>query len=399
MSELGADRPGQREAHRAKAVRDQAGVRLVALIVARDPHLVGADVGEQDIARSQHLAHVPQDLLWLHRKAGIAPFRREIIEDPPAQPAPFLDVVQRQLIGCTEPRVQLFVDRAQSASPSFSLSEVNAAAVLDICRGLDGLPLAIELAAARVNSLEVQEIARRLKKQLWLVTGRTSTADSRHRTLRAAIEWSYELLSHAEKVLFFRLSAFVGSFGVDAVEEICVFDGIARSDVIGLLARLIETSMVERLPPGGPPGYRLLQTLKRYGAERLEESSDAEIIRRRHAEFFTRMAEHDPAEPRGPSSVPNLEELEERLPDIRVALEWLTENGRIRDAQTLTVDLSWVWFLHGHQLEGLRWVNALLNYPGSSPETSTRLLCNAALLTLNRGELPEAQLLADARDR
>jgi predicted ATPase len=192
--------------------------------------------------------------------------------------------------------VRLFVERARAASPGFSLIEENASAVAALCARLDGMPLAIELAASRVTVLSSRQILERLDDRFRLLRGgRTSVL--RHRTLGATVDWSHDLVSDAEKILFRRLSAFAGGWTLEAAEEICVGGGIEEYEVLELLSSLVDKSLVltSHGEGGGEARYRMLQSIRQYAAERLGESGEAEAVGRRHAGFFLSLAEE--AEP------------------------------------------------------------------------------------------------------
>src|SRR5215211_1770794 len=193
--------------------------------------------------------------------------------------------------------VRLFLERARERDPSFSLSPPNALSVADICRMLEGIPLAIELAAARVGTLSVEQISERLGGSLELLTRGGRTAVPRHRTLKGALGWSYDLLSEAEQKVFRRLSTFAGGFTLEASEAVGSGDGVEEREVLDLLSGLVEKSLV--LVRGGDPGgarYRLLEPVRQYALDKLEESGEAEEARRRHAEFFLAIAEETETE-------------------------------------------------------------------------------------------------------
>src|SRR5918997_3914016 len=173
---------------------------------------------------------------------------------------------------------RLFIERAAAMLPTFELTDRNAAAVARLCRGLDGIPLAIELAAARVKVLSVEQIAERLHDRFRLLTLGSRTALPRHRTLRATIDWSHDLLSEEEKVLFRRLSVFVGGFALGAAEAVCVGEDLEENEVLDLLSHLVDKSLVVMQERGGGMRYGLLETVRQYGREKLEESGEAEAV-------------------------------------------------------------------------------------------------------------------------
>jgi len=190
--------------------------------------------------------------------------------------------------------VALFIDRARLADSGFSFNDANAAVVAQICLRLDGIPLAIELAATRVRVLQVEQILERLEQRFRLLTGGSRTVMPRHRTLRATFDWSYELLTEAERVLFRRMSVFAGSFPLEAVEMVCS-DG-SEEPVLDLVTHLVDKSMLvaDNLSTTGTR-YRLLETLRQYGAERLQEAGETAAVKRRHADHFLDFAERSAA--------------------------------------------------------------------------------------------------------
>ena len=188
--------------------------------------------------------------------------------------------------------VRLFAERAAAVASDFELTEHNAPAVAHLCRGLDGIPLAIELAAARVRVLSVEQIVSRLEDSFGLLTGGSRTALPRQRTLRATIDWSHELLSEKEQVLFQRLSVFAGGFTLEAAEAVCAGDGLELHAMLDLLSRLVDKSLVLVAgQQGGEARYQLLETVRQYGQEKLNESGEEPTIKRHHADFFLKFAE------------------------------------------------------------------------------------------------------------
>ncbi len=188
--------------------------------------------------------------------------------------------------------LRLFADRAQAVRPEFALTEVNAPIVADVCRRLDGVPLAIELAAARVASLSVGEIAQRLDQRFRLLTGGRRTALERHQTLRKTVDWSYELLSDEDAQAFNRLAAFAGGFTLEAAEAVLSGEGIERDEVLDLLSSLVARSMVAADESAGETRYRLHETMRQYARERLDAVGEADAVRRRHAEYYLALAEN-----------------------------------------------------------------------------------------------------------
>lgn len=255
--------------------------------------------------------------------------------------------------------VRLFVDRASRRRPGFALAAANASAVVEICARLDGMPLAIELAAARSNVLSAEEIAARLDDRFRELRTDTPGSAARHRTLRGVIDWSYQLLGPAEKIVFERLAVFTGGCDLEAAEEVCAGDGIGPEHVLGLLSHLIERSLVTAEVRGNVTRYKMLETLRSYGRERLDESPSAGQVRARHAAHFCDLAET--AEPllKGPEQRLWFERLDVEHDNLRAALRWAFDHDP-EVGLRLAGALWRFWFHRGHSREGARWLDEAL---------------------------------------
>ena len=254
--------------------------------------------------------------------------------------------------------VRLFVERARERSPSLSLSAPNALAVADICRMLDGIPLAIELAAARVDTLSVEQISERLEGSLELLTRGGRTAVPRHRTLKGTLEWSYGLLSEPERVLFRRLSVFAGGWTLEASEAVGSGEAVAQIEVLDLLSGLVEKSLVvtKRGHEGGAR-YRLLESIRQYALEKLEETGEVEDAKHAYAQYFLALAEEGEPELLGPRETQWYNRLEEEHDNIRAALSWSLEGADPELGFRLAGAIWWFWQRHGHLSEGLMWLD------------------------------------------
>src|SRR5215212_4577735 len=261
--------------------------------------------------------------------------------------------------------VRLFVERACQRDPAFVVSPENAQAVAEVCRRLDGIPLAIELAAARIGMLSAEQIALRLDDSLRLLTAGGRTAVPRHRTLRATLEWSFELLSEPERELFGRLSAFAGGFTLEAAEAVGTGSGIDEDDVLDLLCRLVGKSLV--VADTGASRYRMLESVCQYARERLEEGGQAEAVRSRHAAWFLALAERAGPELRGPQQVAWLKRLDTEQDNVRAAIAWLLGKGESQTAARIGWALWLFWWMHGHFTEGRRWMEETLAKGVSMP--------------------------------
>jgi len=251
--------------------------------------------------------------------------------------------------------VRLFVDRAKASYPRFRLTEKNALALADISRRLDGIPLALELAAARVAVFSPDEIASRLDDRFRLLTGGSRTALERHQTLRALIDWSYELLSAEERRVFRHLSVFAGGWTFEAAEAIC-----SELDVLKKLTLLVNKSLVLVDEHAEGRRYRLLETIRQYARETLFEAGEAEESRDRHLAFFIRLAEAAEPKLRGAEQVAWLERVESEHDNLRTALAWSLESGNSAGTLRLAGALAYFWELRGYWSEGPKWLNAAL---------------------------------------
>jgi non-specific serine/threonine protein kinase len=285
--------------------------------------------------------------------------------------------------------VRLFVERATAAQPAFRLTAENARAVVQVCRRLDGIPLAIELAAARTRVLTVPQIVERLDEALRLLTRGSPTAPSRHQTLKAAMDWSYDLLSAPERQLFRGLSVFAGGFALESAEAVCAAQDagaagaaarqegseppLDASDVLDLLSELVDKSLVAvtALEPVGQARYRLLEPIRQYARDRLIASGEAGRLAARHLEHFLRLAEQAEPEIQGPQQAAWLDRLELEHDNLRAAFDWAVRH----DAEAglrLAGALFWFWTMRGHQSEGRQRLSAALAATETHPVTRAR---------------------------
>jgi predicted ATPase/DNA-binding SARP family transcriptional activator len=289
--------------------------------------------------------------------------------------------------------VQLFVQRASDVLPSFSLTEANTTAVVGICRRLDGLPLAIELAAARVKLLPPEQLARRLDSVFRLLSTSSQLALPRHRTLRALIDWSYDLLSAEERLLFARLAIFSGGFSLEAAESIVICDGLDRVDVLDLLAALVDKSLVSMREWHGEARYSLRETVRQYAQERLASPAEEggagdglERLRLRHARFFAALAERAAVQLHGRAQCEWLDRLDVDHDNVRSALAWSVAAPDAELALRLCTAMRDYWRSRGHLSEGRRWLEEALRLPGQPAALRARALACAAVLGRMQGE-------------
>jgi predicted ATPase/Tfp pilus assembly protein PilF len=289
------------------------------------------------------------------------------------------------------PAVKLFLDRASAASPDFRLTDDNAGSVMQICRRLDGLPLAIELAAARMNVFSAQQIADRLNDRFRLLTSGSRSAPQHHQTLHALIDWSYELLNADERKLFGRLSVFVGGWRLEAAEVVCSAGGLASADIGNLLAGLVERSLVLADPAGGAMRYRMLETLREYASQRLSGDPDAALVQQRHGRYYASVAEHVEGMIFGPAQLAALEQLEIEHNNMRAVLSNATvddEAGRL--AAHVAASLGLFWFIGNYFSEARHWCNLVLSLESVEDDPAvTRCLAFEGFFAASLGEHAE----------
>lgn len=288
---------------------------------------------------------------------------------------------------------RLFVERARAVRADLAVTPESASAIVQICRRLDGIPLAIELAAARTRVLTPHQIATRLDDRFRLLTDGNRTADPRQRTLRATIDWSYTLLTLPEQIVLHRLAVFWGGCTLEAIEAICA-DLVGEHDVLDLVTRLVDRSLVVVDLSGDEARYRLLETIRAYALERLEASGEAEQVRQRHAEYFLALAEVGGPSVIRISEVRWLARLQADDENLRAALTWAAEASGDPNlmAQGAGV-LWWYWYILGHFTEGRYWLERALDL-ATVPAVRLTVLNGAAVLAFSQDDYARARALA-----
>jgi predicted ATPase len=290
--------------------------------------------------------------------------------------------------------VRLFVERAQAAKADFSVTNENAPAVAEICHRLDGLPLAIELAAARIKVLSPQKMLERLGNRLKLLTGGPRDLPERQRTLRSTIEWSYGLLEEGEKVLFARLSVFARGRTREAIEAICDAEDDLHVDVLDGLSSLVDKSLLKQEEGVvGEPRFVMLETIHEFAREKLQGSGEAEEVRRLHAEYFLALAEEAEPAVEGAQQPAWVERLEEEHDNIRTALSWSLGQGEEAElALRMGAALGEFWNLRGYYGEGRRWLEEALAKSGRTPTAArAKALQRVSWLAFLQGDLDRAE--------
>jgi predicted ATPase/class 3 adenylate cyclase len=346
----------------ALSLNEAAGQSLDAFLTGKRLLLV-VDNFEQVMAAapalSELIASAPDIKLLVTSREGLRIRGERIFSVPPL---------------ATTDCVALFVDRAEAASPAFRLTDANAKAVAELCTRLDGLPLAIELAAARVNLLDPQQMISRLGDRLRLLTGGARDLPERYQTLRATLEWSHGLLSADEQQLFARLAVFAGGFTLDAAETIC------RAD-LDAIASLVGKSLVR----AGSGRFGMLETVRDYALEQLDDSAEAPDLRGRHASYYEGLVERAYPERISAEAVRSAA-LEAEVDNLRAALDWLESIDRDR-ALAMAAKLGWYWHVHSHLAEGRARLAGLLNGSTAAGVERARALAAFGEITAWQGDI------------
>jgi non-specific serine/threonine protein kinase len=318
----------------------------------------------------------------------------------PVAPLPLPDIVSLLPIDSLAlvPSVALFVQRAQARKANFALTSENASSVAELCVRLDGLPLAIELAAAQMALLGPKELLRRQNQRLHLMTGSTRDAPARHQTLRAAIDWSYDLLTPKEQCLFQRLSVFSAGWTLQTAEKVCAWDGLAETEIIPLMRRLVDHSLVTASEQtGGEIRYRFLETLHEYAGERLRETGQEAYFQKRHLHWYMVWAEANEPNMWGPGMPAWLAQIDAEFGNIQGAIQWsLAHSGetargmRLFAAVIRYIEVRGVYFTYGQNMA----TDFLAQEPGHSV-ARVRTLVMSVILARNHGDLAKARLLAE----
>jgi non-specific serine/threonine protein kinase len=375
-----------------ETLSDYLGSRNVLLVLDNCEHLVEACAelaeallhscpGLRVLATSREALGITGEVAWLVPSLPLPDLRRlPDIESLPQYES-----------------ARLFLERAAAVKPAFALTERNASAVAQVCYRLDGIPLAIELAAAKAKVLSVEQIADRLDDSFGLLSTGGRTAMPRHRTLHATMDWSHELLPDEERALFRRLSVFAGGFSLEAAESVCAGEELERDEVLELLSHLVDKSLVVAREQDGEARYRLLETVRQYAREKLSESGEAERFRERHAGYYLALAEEAEPELKGERQVAWLERLERERDNLRTAMAWLLGRGELEEAARLGWALWLFWGIRAHFAEGRRWMEQALSANGNSMPASARAkaLYVAGMMANYQGDHRSAEPLVE----
>lgn len=280
--------------------------------------------------------------------------------------------------------VKLFIDRATAAVSNFSVTNDNAPFLAQICYRLDGIPLAIELAAAKIRVLNVEQIAKRLDDRFRLLTGGSRTALERHQTLRAAIDWSYNLLPPSEQILFRRLSIFLGGWTLEAAESVCGDEStsgqVGSDDVLDLLEHLINKSIVVKEEKGPVTRYRMLETMRQYANEKLVEANESDALRNKHLEYFIGLSESAAPHLIRSTQLEWLAQLDADYENLRLALEWALSKDTAEASLRLCAALGKFWETRCYWLEGSKWMKSALAKSTPAPTKAEQIARVRALI-------------------
>ena len=356
-------------------VRGHLETRRLLLVLDNLEHLLGAAPEVAALLAGCHSLKV--------LATSRAPLRLRGEQEYPLGPLPVPDLTRLPAVADVEgvPSVRLLVERAREASPSFALTQQNAAALAAICRRLDGLPLALELAAARLKLLPPTALLARLDEALPLLSGGPRDLPQRQRTMRDTVAWSHDLLSEEEQTLFRRLAVFAGGFALQAAEA------VGGRTVLEGLYTLLENSLVRTDTDDPEPRFAMLETVRAYGLERLAASGEEGEARGLHADYFLALAGRAHPELEGGGQVAWLNLLEREHDNLREAMRWLLEVGEPERAARLG-SATWVfWAVRGHASEGQLWLERALASGGLSAGARARTLAAISLLLFAKGEI------------
>ena len=305
-----------------------------------------------------------------------------------------LPSVAGDIAGCEA--VRLFVDRALLVHSGFRVTYDNAEAIADICRRLDGMPLAIELAAARMRMMTPAQIADGLEDRFRLLTSSTRTVLPRYRTLRASVDWSHDLLSEEERVVLRRLSVFAGGFTLEAAEAVACGGVVERQEVLDVVSRLVDRSLIQT---EGGGRYGLLETIHAYALDRLVRSGEHDVTQHRHLDYFVELAESAESEMEGPGLFAWLPVLDREHDNLRAAFDW-AKRSLMGDACLRLASALWLfWFLRGHLTDGRRRVETALRFDDATPGLRVKALIGVGQLETYHGDLPATARFAEEAAR
>ncbi|MEU7904411.1 LuxR C-terminal-related transcriptional regulator [Actinoplanes sp. NPDC049118] len=292
----------------------------------------------------------------------------------------------------------LLVERATAVLPGFAVTDANCATITALCQALEGMPLAIELAVARLRVLSLHQILERLTDRYRLLTAGARNAPARQQTLRALIDWSWDLCSEQERLLWSRLSVFSGGLELDAAEQVCTDETLSAEEILDLIASLVDKSVISRIGDGPRARYRMLEVVREYGAARLADAGEQHAVARLHRDWFAELAAYGDAHWASPDQAALMLRLRHEQANLRVALEFAVTEGPPETALRFAADLQNHWFVRGFLSEGRHWLDRALAMPAPRHWTRVKALRVASWIACVQGDRSRAEaLLADAR--
>jgi predicted ATPase/DNA-binding CsgD family transcriptional regulator len=368
------------------ALSEYLADKQLLLVMDNCEHLIGACAVLADALLQ---AAPGLRILSTSRQAYGLPAEHTLSIAPLRVPDPDMPTSVAELAACDA--VTLFVDRAHAVSRDFALTSANAPVVAQLCRRLDGLPLALELAAPRLRALSPEQILERLDERHPELRATNPAAPARQQTLHALVDWSFELCSPDERTLWARVSVFADPFDLEAVEEVCAGDGLSREAIVDLVIGLVEKSVLFRLQQGSPVRYRLLDTIRVYGLQRLAATGAEATLRRRHRDYYQRRAERAETSPIGPDQMAWIARVRGDHANLRAALDFsLAEPGEAKAGLLLAATLWYHWHAAGLVSEGRRWLDRLLARATEPTLTRAKALLADAWLAIIQGDLDAA---------
>jgi predicted ATPase/class 3 adenylate cyclase len=365
--------------------------RHLMLVLDNAEHLLAACAALADAV----LRQCPQVVLLASSREGLGMSGELTFRVPSlSMPDPKRDATPEKLLPYES--VRLFIERAQFHRPQFAVTHQNAPALASVCSRLDGIPLAIELAAARMRSMSVEEVNQRLDQRFRLLTGGSRTALPRQQTLRSLIDWSYDLLNEAEQALLCRVSVSAGGWTLDAAEQVCSGEGVDERAVLDLLTSLVDKSLVVAEERNGATRYRQLETVRQYARDRLLERGDEAQWQRRHLAHFLAMAEAAEPQLMGADQQAWLDRLETEHDNLRSALAWSAAAGGYAAGGLRLAGALWrFWLVRGYLAEGRGWLSGPLAAAPSGPAAAPRAMAlhGAGAMAWQQGEYSAARTL------
>ncbi|WP_323375210.1 ATP-binding protein [Streptomyces sp. RB17] len=372
-------------------LRGHLGQRRMLLVLDNCEHLVDAAAGLAD----QVLRAAPEVRILATSRQALRIAGEHIYPVPPLPTPPPGDSVEPGT-ATRYPSVTLFADRSAAVVPGFSITPDNEAAVVRLCRRLEGIPLAIELASVRLRVLTVHDLASRLDDRFQLLREGNRNLPERHQTLQALIDWSYDLCTPNEQTLWARASVFVGGFGTDALEAVCTDEALPRHAVLDTVAGLIDKSIFIREEQGEHVRFRMLETIRAYGQARLSESGEEPALRRRHRDWYRHLMETAGDEWSGPKQQEWASRLQLEHPNLRHALEYcLSQPGEARIGLRMAA-APWLWLAMGYATEARLWLGRALALDAEPSRERAWALATVAYIAAFQGD--EAAAAASAED-